>query len=160
LSQRNILNKAKYEKSIQNLLSIIKKCAQSGLASEALYFLGDIYHFKVKDYRKAMDEYQNLIQKFPQNRFVANGQFKIAECCRKLEMWKETIKAYRKFVKDYSQYGYSDYAQFYIGQCYEELKEWQKARDAYSSISTSYPESVWTDVALKRVKYLNRYLGG
>jgi outer membrane protein assembly factor BamD (BamD/ComL family) len=76
----------KYEKSIQNLLSIIKKYAQSGLASEALYFLGDIYHFKVKGYRKAMDEYQNLIQKFPQNRFVANGQFKIAECCRKLEM--------------------------------------------------------------------------
>jgi len=150
----------KYEKSIQSLLNIIEKYPKSGLAGEALYFLGDIYHFKLKDYNKAMDEYQELIQKFPQNRFVANAQFKIGECCRKLEMWQEAIEAYRKFVNDYSQYGYSDYAQFYIGQCYEELKDWQRARDTYSLISTNYPESIWADVAGNRIKYLKKFLGG
>ena len=150
----------KYEKSIQNLLDIIGKYPQSGLASEALYFLGDIYHFKLKDYDKAMDEYQNLIQKFPQNRFIANAQFKIGECCRKLEMWPEAIEAYKKFIKDYSQYGYSDYAQFYTGQCYEKLKDWKEAKNAYSLILTDYPESIWTDVARNRIKYLDRYPGG
>jgi len=150
----------KYERSMQNLLNIIKGYPQSGMASEAVYFLGDIYHFKLKDYRKAIDEYQNLIQNFPQNRFVANAQFKIGECCRKLEKWQEAIEAYRKFIKDYSHYGYSDYAQFYIGQCYEALKDWQEAKDAYSLISANYPESIWIDVARNRVKYLNRYLGG
>ena len=150
----------KYEKSIQSLLDIIEKYPKSDLASEALYFLGDIYHFKLKDYGKAMDEYQNLIQKFPQNRFVANAQFKIGECCRKLEMWQEAIEAYKKFIKDYSQYGYSDYAQFYIGQCYEKLKDWKEAKNAYSLILTNYPESIWTDVARNRIKYLDRYLGG
>ena len=150
----------KYEKSIQSLLAIIEEYPKSGLASEALYFLGDIYHFKLKDYSKAMHEYQSLIQKFPQNKFVANAQFKIGECCRKLQMWQEAIEAYMKFIKEYSQYGYSDYAQFYIGQCYEELKEWQKAKDAYSLISTNYPESMWTDVSLSRIKFLNKYLGG
>jgi len=152
--------RGKYEKSIQNLLDIIEKYPQSGLASEALYFLGDIYHFKLKDYSKAIDEYQNLIQEFPQSRFVANAQFKIAECCRKLEKWQEAIKAYRKFIKDYSQYGYSDYAQFYIGQCYEKLEDWKKAKDTYSSISTNYPESIWTDIARNRIKYLDKHPGG
>lgn len=150
----------KYEKSIQSLLNIIEEYPKSGLAGEALYFLGDIYHFKLKDYNKAIDEYGNLIQKFPQNRFVANAQFKIGECCRKMQMWEEAIKAYRKFIEDYSQYGYSDYAQFYIGQCYEQLKDWQEAKNAYSLILTNYLESIWTDVARNRVKYLNRYLGG
>jgi len=149
-----------YEKSIQSLLDIIEKYPKSGLASEALYFLGDIYQFKLKNYNKAMDEYQNLIQDFPQNRFVANAQFKIAECCRKLEEWQEAIKAYGKFIKDCSQYGYSDYAQFYIGQCYEKLKDWKKAKDAYSLISTNYPESIWTDVARNRIRYLDKYPGG
>ena len=146
----------KYEKSIQSLLNITGEYPQSGLASEALYFLGDIYHFKLKDYRKAIDDYQNLIQNFPQNKFVANAQFKIGECCRKLEKWPEAIEAYRKFIKDYNQYGYSDYAQFYIGQCYEKLRDWQKAKDAYSLITTNYPESIWTDVARNRIRYLNK----
>jgi TolA-binding protein len=150
----------RYEKSIQSLVDIIEKYSQSALASESLYFLGDIYHFKLKDYGKAVDEYQNLIQNFPQNRHVANAQFKVGECCRKLEMWQEAIAAYKKFIEDYSQYGYSDYAQFYIGQCYEKLKDWKEAKDAYSLISTNYPESMWSDVARNRIKYLNRYLGG
>ncbi|MFQ5867092.1 MAG: tetratricopeptide repeat protein [bacterium] len=149
----------KYKQSIQRLLNIIAEYPKSGLSIEALYFLGDIYHFKLKDYRKAMDEYQNLIQRFPQNRFAANAQFKTAECCRKLEKWQEAIEAYRKFIRDYTQYGYSDYAQFYIGQCFEELRNWQEAKDAYSLISTNYPESIWTDVARNRIKYLDRYLG-
>ncbi|MFB0527097.1 MAG: tetratricopeptide repeat protein [bacterium] len=152
--------RGKYEKSIQNLLDIIEKYPKSGLASEALYFLGDIYQFKLKDYDKAIDEYESLIQEFPQNRFVANAQFKIAECYRKLEKWQEAIKAYRKFIKDYTQYGYSDYAQFYIGQCYEKLEDWKKAKEAYSLISTNYPESIWTDVARNRIKYLDKYPGG
>ncbi|MDH5661488.1 MAG: tetratricopeptide repeat protein [Elusimicrobiota bacterium] len=152
--------RGRYEKSIQSLLNIIEKYPQSGLVSEALYFLGDIYQFKLKDYSKAMDEYKNLIRDFPQNRFVANAQFKIAECCRKLEEWQEAIGAYRKFIKDYSQYGYSDYAQFYIGQCYEKLEDWRKAKDEYSLISTNYPESIWTDVARNRIRYLQKYLGG
>jgi TolA-binding protein len=152
--------RGKYEKSIQSLLNIIEKYPKSGLVSEALYFLGDIYQFKLKNYSKAMDEYKSLIQDFPQNRFVANAQFKIAECCRKLEEWQEAIKAYEKFIRDYSQFGYSDYAQFYIGQCYEKLEDWKKAKDAYSLISTNYPESIWTDVARNRIRYLQKYSGG
>lgn len=150
----------KYERSIQNLLNIIEEYPKASLAGKALYFLGDIYHFKIKDYRKAIAEYQNLIQKFPQNRFVANAQFKIGECCRKLEKWRDAIKAYGKFIEDYSQYGYSDYAQFYVGQCYEKLGEWREANDAYSSISMNYPESIWADVARNRIKYLNKQMGG
>lgn len=151
----------KYENSIKSLVNIIEEHPQSGLVGEALYFLGDIYHFKIKDYSQAIDEYQSLIQKFPQNRFVANSQFKTGECYRKLQMWPEAIEAYKKFIKHYGNYGYSDYAQFYIGQCYEEMKEWQEAKNAYSSISINYPESIWVDVARNRVKYLDkRYLGG
>ena len=152
--------RGKYEKSIHSLLNIIEEYSKSNLAGEALYFLGDIYHFKLKDYAKAIDAYQNLIQKFPRNRFIANAQFKIGECWRKLEKWQEAIKAFGKFIKDYSQYGYSDYAQFYIGQCYEKLENWREAKDAYGLISTKYPESIWTDVARNRIKYLNKYKGG
>lgn len=151
---------AKYEKSIQNLRDIIERYPQSGLSSEASYFLGDIYHFKLKDYRKAIEEYQNLMQKFPQNRYVANGQFKIGECFRKLELWEEAIEAYRKFIENYSQYGYADYAQFYIGQCYEKLKSWQEAKSAYGLVSLNHPESIWTEVARNRIKYLERYVEG
>jgi len=150
----------KYEKSIGSLLSIVKEYPESDLASQALYFLGDIYNFKLKDYVKAIAEYRNLIQKFPRNRFVANAQFKIAECCRKMEDWQEAIEVYKKFIQEYSQYGYADYAQFYMGQCYERLKDWEKAKAAYSLISANYPESIWTDVARNRIKYLDRYLGG
>jgi len=150
----------KYEKSIESLLNIVKEYPESDLSSWALYFLGDIYNFKLKDYGKAIAEYRNLIQKFPRHRFVANAQFKIAECCRKMEEWQEAIEVYKKFIQDYSQYGYADYAQFYMGQCYERLKDWEKAKAAYSSISAKYPESIWTDVARNRIKYLDRYLGG
>jgi outer membrane protein assembly factor BamD (BamD/ComL family) len=60
----------KYEKSISILQKISDQNEQNIYADKALYLLGKIYQYGIKDDAKALEMYENLLAKFPNSLYL------------------------------------------------------------------------------------------
>jgi len=145
-----------FNKTIEQLKSIITSYQNSKLAGDACYFLGDIFFFKKSDYTTALSYYFQLADKYPLHRHAGNAQFKVGETYRKLQKYIEATIAYKKFLENYNDFQYTDYAQYYIAQCYEELKDWTLALRTYKLLVANYSESIWVGIALSKIKNLEK----
>ncbi|MDD5687981.1 MAG: tetratricopeptide repeat protein [Elusimicrobia bacterium] len=147
-----------FDKTIECLKSILATHPNSKLTGMAYYFLGDIFFFKKSDYTIALNYYSQLVEKLPQHRYVGSAQFKIGETYRKLQKYNEAIIAYKKFLENYNDFQYTDYAQYYIGQCYEDIKDWVLAVRTYKLLVANYLESIWVDIAMSKIKNLEKLI--
>ena len=145
-----------FDKTMEQLKSIITAYQNSKLAGDACYFLGDIFFFKKSDYTTALNYYSQLADKYPLHRHAGNAQFKMGETYRKLQKYNEAIISYKKFLENYNDFQYTDYAQYYIAQCYEELKDWTLALRTYKLLVANYSESIWVGIALSKIKNLEK----
>jgi outer membrane protein assembly factor BamD (BamD/ComL family) len=59
-----------YEKSISVLQAISGQNEQNLYADKALYLLGNIYQYGMKDDTKALEMYESLLAKFPNSLYL------------------------------------------------------------------------------------------
>jgi len=74
----------------------------SSLLDNAQYWLAETY-YKDKDYRKALREFQAVVEKFPQSRKIPDALLKIGYCNYELKRWDDARRALSAVVKDYPE---------------------------------------------------------
>ncbi|GAI20644.1 unnamed protein product, partial [marine sediment metagenome] len=66
-----------YEKALEKCREILKKHPKSHLASNAQYFIAFMYDYNLNNPKQALKEYQKLLEKYPESRWIKAAQQQI-----------------------------------------------------------------------------------
>jgi TolA-binding protein len=73
---------------------------KGALADDAQFMLGSTY-YQEGSLEEAKEEYQRVIDKYPQSKRAAAAQYKIGKCYEGEEDWEKAIEVYRMVVEKY-----------------------------------------------------------
>ena len=91
------------------------------------------YHFE------AQENYQVLIDKFPNFKNIAEAYFWIAEGLFQQDEFEKAKSRFQHFMVKYSQNDYLKQASFRIADCYAGLKDYKSAQDTYEKACDRWP---------------------
>jgi tetratricopeptide (TPR) repeat protein len=69
-------------------------------SDRAMYEAGDLY-FRNKDYKGALGEFSNLLEKYPNSEYSLDAELMIAYCYAKLDNKTTALELYKKFLKEH-----------------------------------------------------------
>ena len=106
--------------------------------------------------KRAIDDYRQLISRFPNHIRSDDAQSEIGFCTYSLgasnpQKYSEAIIEYNKVLDNYPGSEYADDALFEIGRCYRLIGNESNEEDALRKLVRDYPTSEWADDALLRV---------
>ena len=161
---RNAEEAGEAKKAIKNYDRVAKRYPNSIYAAEALYRTGLLYE-KRRQYYKAFDSLQEIVQKYPNNPKFAQviaDQYRIANTLmegKRAYMWgvipgfKNREKAIEYFERIVANAPFSDYAPLSlmnIARGHQRMDANEEAIDALDRMINSYPRNVLTpDAYLK-----------
>lgn len=156
-----------YSKAIKIYGKVVGNYPDSHQAAEALYRMGLIYsgmestelllannNESIKiDYKKAIEKYRQLVEKYPDTDAAARGYYQIGEIYRThLKDYDQALEAYSKVVNEYPIRNFyegkgcinslADAAQFRMGRIYyENLQNYDMAFKIFSKFMNDFPDS-------------------
>ncbi len=122
--------------------------SSSGAFTSASTFSGDyeaeykraLDLFHNRQYREAIQVFQQLVNQNPNHPLADNAQYWIGESYFALGQYKKAILAFEK-VFLFDQSNKNDYAQYKLGLCYYQLGDKQRARSEFQKLIDQYPRS-------------------
>jgi tol-pal system protein YbgF len=108
------------------------------------------YHSR--NYRAAIDLFDQLLVNNPGNSLADNCQYWIGECHYALGDYTKAIAAFEK-VFSFNNSNKNDDAQLKLGMCYWRLNDVSRAKEEFERLISHYPDSEYTPLARK---YINR----
>ncbi|MFH1653865.1 MAG: tol-pal system protein YbgF [Pseudomonadota bacterium] len=137
------VDKAQYLDAITTLKSFIKKYPKSDLTGSAQYWIAESY-YSLRDWRRAIKEYQIFITKYPGNEKVSNAILKQGFAFTKLNLLDEAKLFLNKVLKDFpsSQDGAAAKEKLDV----IENKQSQSKIEAKPAEPTSYPDKTLQQV--------------
>lgn len=134
----------KYNEAIVQYEKVVSNNPKGRLAADALYQIGNIYYFNLREYQKAIETYRRLVETSPRSPFSPDAQRKIADIYKdKFGDMKGAIAEYERFIKIFPKE--ADKARYQMAQCYILLKEFSKAREQYEAILKEAPDIDYKD---------------
>ncbi|MHC1787968.1 MAG: tetratricopeptide repeat protein [Solidesulfovibrio sp.] len=118
------------------------------------------YYFDRGDYKKASEEYQNLVEKFPESKFVREGAMGLAKTLVRLGRYKEAAQIADYIDKRWPRY-YIDFPQILriTGDIAYKNGDFKKARDSYMLFYNMEPDVKDADLVLARLGDIYARLG-
>lgn len=118
------------------------------------------YYFDRGDYKKAADEYQSLIEKFPESKYVREGAMGLAKTLVKLGRFKEAAQIADYIGKRWPRY-YVDFPGILRidGDIAYKNGDMKKARDDYLAFYNMTPKVKDADLVLARLGDIYARLG-
>ncbi|RMD94642.1 MAG: tol-pal system protein YbgF [Calditrichaeota bacterium] len=93
-----------------------------------------------KNYNQAINEFENLLQQYPNHSLASNCQYWIGECYYELGRFNDAIIALNK-VLSYNRSPKKDDALYLLGMTYLKLGATDRARNAFQRLVDEYPGS-------------------
>ena len=110
--------KTSKDRLIKIFETIIANAPASTYAANAQYYIGRTYERKRRDYGKAVEAFQKVVDEYPRSEKAPQAQLKIAEIHEKITIHpdnptnlRETREAYEDFITNFPQHGKRDEAQ-------------------------------------------------
>jgi len=118
------------------------------------------YYFDRGDYKKAAEEYQNLVEKFPESKFVREGAMGLAKTLVRLGRYKEAAQIADYVDKRWPRY-YIDFPPILriTGDIAYKNGDYKKARDAYMLFYNMDPKVKDADLVLAKLGDIYGKLG-
>ncbi|MEW5772226.1 MAG: tetratricopeptide repeat protein [Thermodesulfobacteriota bacterium] len=115
------------------------------------YYWGD-YYFKKGDYQNAADQFQYLVQVYPDSKFVRESSVSLAQSLRKLGYDKQAAQIVDFIEKRWPRF-YVEYPPILrlSGDVAFANKDWKKAKDDYWVYYNLDPKGEDADVVLARI---------
>ena len=107
-----------------------------------LYNRASEYHSNQK-YEKAIEQYQNFLDKFPQNELADDAQYYIAGCLDLLGEFDRAVQKYQKVIDNYPQQDKAGWAQYWIGRIYMKQGLLNKAVEEFQKAIFNYAEEAF-----------------
>lgn len=113
---------------------------------------------------QALDEYQRLLDVYPNSAYVEQARERIQECrqtlaksdfqvgyfyARTRKAWRAAIGRYEKILRDYPDYTALDEVLFRLGQAQSAAGRFNEARPTLHRLKVEYPDSKWISDADK-----------
>ena len=150
-----------YEEALQNFIAFTKTHPKHELADDALYWIGAIYQFDLKQPQQAVSYYKVLIRQFPNSQFFIKSSFYIAaiqevgnssdvensiytyqDILNSKDITpQEELRAYLGIAKSYIKINRQQNARFALKKVFEDHNEDEKIlSDIYSLLALSYQQ--------------------
>lgn len=156
--------------------TVIKNAPYGELAAPSRYKIG-LYLMENIMYQEARDEFEKVINDYPESEWAKAAKYQIAICDTKRstgaqydqKITQEAVKEFNDFVKNYPEAELSDQAKeqiqklrdkeaeshFHIARFYEKNQKYQSALVYYQTIVDDFKNSQWTAEALKKIRELS-----
>ncbi|HOK57149.1 MAG TPA: tetratricopeptide repeat protein [bacterium] len=115
----------KYSDGFQILEEIIQEYPSTTFSADAQFAKASIYHIIIKDYEKAINEYEKMIKYYPDDWRVKNSLVltKIASCYLENKEYDKSIEIYKKISSEYKNTPFEKYADLMIEFVNEYIKK-------------------------------------
>jgi TolA-binding protein len=125
-----------------------------------IHFYWGEHYFEKGDYQKAAKEYQELIQRFPESRFVREASMGMAKSLVRLGQYKEAWQIADYIEKRWPRY-YTEYPPLLRinGEIAYRLGEFAKSKDYYLTSYNIDPHAEGSDLVLARLGDVASRLG-
>jgi TolA-binding protein len=125
-----------------------------------IHFYWGEHHFEKGDYQKAAKEYQELIQHYPESRFVREASMGMAKSLVRLGQYQEAWQIADYIEKRWPRY-YTEYPPLLRinGEITYRLGEFAKSKDYYLTAYNIDPNAEGSDLVLARLGDVASHLG-
>lgn len=115
------------------------------------YYWGD-YYFNQGDYQEAADQFQYLVQVYPESKFIREASVSLARSLRKLGYDEQAFQIVDFIEKRWPRF-YVEYPPFMklSGDAAFHVKNWEKAKDEYWTYYNIDPKGDDADIVLARL---------
>jgi len=103
--------------------------------------IADIYYSDLKDYKKAIVEFQKLVNQFPGSKLLAEAQFQIAQCYMALGDDEQAEMEYSALLDRYGAGEYRDAAAYWICVIHFRQGKFAEARKGFENFIALYGDS-------------------
>jgi len=157
--------------------TVIKNAPYGELAAPAQYKIG-LYLLEKKLYQEARDEFEKVLNDYPDSEWVKAAKYQIALTDAKRstkaqydqKVTQAAVEEFKEFVKIYPEAELSEEAKeeihhlrdkeaennFVIAQFYEKQKNYKAANIYYKIVVDEYGRSRWSARALKKILEMNQ----
>ena len=138
-----ILNGAKTTKDIE---TVVEKHASTPYAPLAMLKLAKM-HFNAGDYDKALTQYVEFRQKYPQHPMVDGAELDRIYCLEAMGRTEEALKGFADFSAQHPDHFLTAQAMFGQARCLEQTGRDQEAKTVYEDFIAAHPDSGWVSKA-------------
>ena len=146
LKANNEWIKGRNHSAVEMFKSVLKKYPSGQLAEEALFRLGEIYHFSLNNSIQAISYFQEVMELNKNGPFGLDAQKYIAEIMEfTFKDYDQAIIEYQKLIhlRDAPQKN-SDH-QYRIASIYVKKKNYEQALAEFEILLATYPKSAWIE---------------
>ncbi|MCH8157550.1 MAG: tetratricopeptide repeat protein, partial [Nitrospinae bacterium] len=155
--------KGRNHSAIEIFKTVLKKYPSSQSAEEALFRLGEIYHFSLGNSAQAINYFQEVMELNKRGPFSSDAQKYIAEIMEfTFKDFDQAIIEYQNLINKFDQPGQKGDHQFRIASIYFKKQNYDQALVEFEILLEKYPKSSWAEEAqfktLEILYTLNRCL--
>ena len=138
--------------AVEMFKSILKKYPSGQFAEEALFRLGEIYHFSLNNSTQAISYFQEVMQLNRNSPFSSGSQKYIAEIMEfSFKEYDQAIIEYQKLIYMFDEPEKNSGHQYRIASIYIKKQNYKQALAEFEILLTDYPESSRNEVAQFRI---------
>ncbi len=134
-----------FKKQPDEAVESLRKAAAEGnltrYGEKAQKKIADIFLNDLKAYKKAIPEFQRLIDQFPGSKLCAEAQFQIGQCYLAIGEYEQARLEYSALIDRYADSEYRDDAAYRFCVAYYREGDFEKARTAYEQFLTQHSDS-------------------
>ncbi|HOD17450.1 MAG TPA: tetratricopeptide repeat protein [Candidatus Cloacimonadota bacterium] len=140
-----------YTKAIKKCGYILTEKKNSKQVDDALFILAQSLYYKGNSIYQAKDQFNSLINNFPESPYVPEAIFYIARIDREINQPDEAVSILTKFIHDLSKAKWHPQALLLLADFAIQDKDFPQAQIWLQKVLTDYPKSV----AAKEALFLN-----
>ncbi len=138
--------------AVERFKSVLKEYPTGHLAEEALFRLGEIYHFSLNNSTQAISYFQEVLQLNRKSPFSSGAQKYIAEIMEfSFKDYDQAIIEYQKLIYMFDEPEKNSGHQYRIASIYIKKQNYEQAFAEFEILLTDYPESSQNEVAQFRM---------
>jgi len=138
--------------AVEYFTAFLIKYPESPLIPEVLFQRGTIYHLYQSRYLEAIEDFRELLRRFPEHPSAFTVRRSIAELLEtKVRDCRKAIVEYQKLIDDFETVVDDDLFQFHIGSCFFELLNFEQAKLELYHLINHYPASILVDDAYYKI---------
>jgi TolA-binding protein len=152
-----------YDLAMQHYKSLVSLKPEGPEVPEFLFRIGQS-HFFLRQFNEAIESYQELNKKFPQNPWGERAAYEIgvtsytrggrsgAISGKTSDSYQEAIDAFERFIRSYPKSEWAVQAKFHIAASLEEMDQLDVAYRSYEALKAIYPSPKVIQIKMIRIR--------
>lgn len=134
-----------YREASSSLEVVVRSAPQNPFADDAQYLLAKCFSEGLRDYGRAILEYQKLIEAYPESEFVGNSWYEMGDCYYILGSFQRALSAYERAMSFGGETGRK--ALYSVAHCFYRLEFYNRAAARFLEYVALYPNTDLSDDA-------------